>query len=106
MSYFPHPEGRRCPQRAPWGRRRQAGGSLGPRTFLVHGILAWPCGTSLSWAQLPERLCRWADRAVHGERCMGHQVLGSCLVPTQAHLPWSSGAACVLCAMTSALQPV
>ena len=25
--------GRGCPQRAPWGRRRQAGGSQGPRTF-------------------------------------------------------------------------
>ena len=76
MSYFPHPEGRRYPQRAPWGRRRQAGGSLGPRTFLVHGILAWPCGTSLSWAQHPRG---WAGgltepfvgRSAWGIRCWG-----------------------------------
>ena len=41
-----------------------------------------------------------------GRGCMRHQVLGSCLVPTQAHLPRSSGVAYVLRAMTSALQPV
>ena len=41
-----------------------------------------------------------------GKGCMGHQVLGSCLIPTQAHLPRSPGVVCVLCAMANALQPV
>ena len=41
-----------------------------------------------------------------GRGCMRHQVLGSCLVSTQAHLPRSPGVACVLHGMTSALQPV
>ena len=40
-----------------------------------------------------------------GRGCMGHQVLGRCLICTQAHLPRGPGVACVLHATANAFQP-
>lgn len=54
-------------------------------------------------------LAGWAGGLMEpfmGRGCMGHQVLGSCLIHTQAHLPRSPGVVYVLHAMANALQPV
>lgn len=40
-----------------------------------------------------------------GRGCMGHQVLGRCLICTQAHLPRGPGVASVLLATANAFQP-